>query len=81
MMMSFSSFSFMPGGLFCYVACARTRTKVVCVRLVWGYLLVLGKTEGVVAAVERNELGLEEDVTVDGQVGVAARLNTAEASC
>lgn len=44
------------------------------------YLLVLSKAERVVAAVERNELRLEEDVTVDGQAG-GTGLETTEASC
>lgn len=42
-------------------------------------LLVLGHAKGVVATVEGNELGLEEDVTVDGEVRVATGLDTTEA--
>lgn len=43
------------------------------------FLLVLSQAEGVVAAVEGDELGLEEDVAVDAEGGVAARLETTEA--
>lgn len=43
-------------------------------------LLVLSQAEGVVAAVEGNELRLEENVTVDAEVALGG-LNTAEASC
>lgn len=42
---------------------------------------MLSHAEGVVATVEGNELRLEEDITIDGEVGVATGLDTAEASC
>lgn len=44
------------------------------------YLLVLSQAEGVVPAVEGNELRLEENVTVDAEVALGG-LNTAEAGC
>lgn len=43
------------------------------------YLLVLSQAEGVVPAVEGDELGLEENVTVDAEVALGG-LDTAEAS-
>lgn len=42
-------------------------------------LLVLGQTEGVVPTVEGDELGLEENVTVDAEVALGG-LDTAETS-
>lgn len=42
---------------------------------------VLGETKRVVAAVEGHKLRLEEDVTVDGQVRLASRLDATKASC
>lgn len=46
-----------------------------------GTLLVLGHAKRVVAAVEGNKLGLEEDITINGEVGIATGLNTTEAGC
>lgn len=43
-------------------------------------LLVRSHANGVVTTVEDDELGLEEDVTIDGEVS-GRSLNTTEASC
>lgn len=45
------------------------------------HLLVLRQTQRVVAAVERNELRLEENISVDGQVRGATGLDATEAGC
>jgi hypothetical protein len=47
--------------------------------LVGRKLVVWGHADGVVASVEGDELGLEEDVSVDLEVG-GGSLDTAEAS-
>lgn len=44
------------------------------------YLLVLSQAERVVATVEGDELGLEEDVTVDAEVALGG-LDATKAGC